>query len=829
MRVIQHLNFDWKFCPDFKEEFISPAYDDSTFELVQIPHTNKELPYNNFDEKSYQFESCYRKTLHVESYLKGQPAILHFEGVMTYARLFLNGYFVTEHKGGYTPFNVDVSRYLKYGKDNQLVVYVDSRERKEIPPFGYVVDYLTYGGIYREVWMEFTGPVMVENCHVRTRNVLNTEKLLDLDLYLENKTGLNSAITAQCSLMKNDLLVDQFQSVVLLNGELTQQVEIQQKIENVELWDTENPHLYDLVIQLYDNGLLLDKSQYRFGFREVEFRVNGFYLNGQPLKICGLNRHQSFPYVGYAMPKRAQYKDAEILKHELGLNTVRLSHYPQSQHFLDRCDELGLLVFNEIPGWQHIGDKGEWWDITRQHVKEMIRRDWNRPSIFIWGVRINESEDCDELYEMTQRIAKTLDDTRPTGGVRCRKDSHLIEDVYTYNDFVHNGQTRGLDKPESVIGHKAPYLVTEHNGHMFPTKSFDSQEHRLEHALRHLRVLDAMYADDGISGAIGWCMFDYNTHKDFGSGDRICYHGVMDMFRIPKYAAATYAAQQNETPYLQVLSNMRMGDYPGSELSDVHVFTNCEYIKLYKNDQFIETFYPARKQYPHVPNPPIIIDNLIGNLIEENETFSKKDSRLIKEILIEVGRVGIESLPLMSKLKMLYLLKKNRMQLSDGVALYSKYVGGWGDSATTFRIEGYQNNQKVCEQSCLQSFEQRLDVQVDDTALQEEATYDVTRFVVRCVDEGDNVMPYANDVLSISTKGPIEVIGPGHIALVGGGVAFWVKTTGLSGEGLVNISNERFGEVEHRLTVTGRVDLSPHLPSYISPQTVKPQLEALAE
>ena len=116
---------------------------------------------------------------------------------------------------------------------------------------------------------------------------------------------------------------------------------------------------------------------------------------------------------------------------------MRLSHYPQSKHFLDRCDELGLLVFNEIPGWQHIGEKGEWWDITHQHVKEMIFRDWNRPSVFIWGIRINESEDCDELYDVTNRIAKTLDDTRPTGGVRCRKDSHLIEDVYTYNDFVH--------------------------------------------------------------------------------------------------------------------------------------------------------------------------------------------------------------------------------------------------------------------------------------------------------------------------------------------------------------------------------------------------------
>ena len=802
MREVRHLNFDWKYSPEFRQEFVDSGFDDSKFEVVQIPHANTELPYNNFDEKRYQFESCYRKRLYVESELEGKPAILHFEGVMTYAKVFLNGHQVMEHKGGYTPFKADVSRFLKYGADNQLVVYVDSSERREIPPFGYVVDYLTYGGIYREVWLEFTEQVIVENCHVRTRNVLSPEKLLDLNLYLTNFAQRTSTVNLEFSVLKEDQPVLTFLETVDLTEDSHQQLNIQQIISGVELWDTENPNLYILDVKIKNHDRLIDQSSFRFGFRQVEFNNDGFFLNGNRLKIRGLNRHQSFPYVGYAMPKRAQQKDAEILKQELGLNTVRLSHYPQSNHFLDRCDELGLLVFDEIPGWQHIGEKGEWWDITLQHVEEMIKKDWNRPSIFIWGVRINESEDCDALYQETSRLAKSLDDTRPTGGVRCRKDSNLIEDVYTYNDFVHNGKTHGLDRPKDVIGYDAPYLVTEHNGHMFPTKQFDSQEHRLEHALRHLRVLDAMYGDDGIGGAIGWCMFDYNTHKDFGSGDRICYHGVMDMFRIPKYAAATYASQQNQTPYLKVLSNMRMGDYPGSELSDVHVFTNCDYIKLYKNDQYIETFYPAREQYPHVPNPPIIIDNFIGNLIEENESFSKSDCRLMKSLLIEVSRVGLEGLSLFSKLKMLYLLKKNRMKLSDGVALYGKYVGGWGDSATTFRIEGYRGSELVCTQSCQQSFEQRLDVQVDDVDLLEDETYDTTRFVIRCLDEGDNVLTYASDTLNIETEGPVDVIGPKSIALVGGGIAFWVRTTGVSGEAIVRIRNERFGVVEQRIQVS---------------------------
>ncbi|ELU01535.1 hypothetical protein CAPTEDRAFT_209288, partial [Capitella teleta] len=335
---------------------------------------------------------------------------------MTYAKVFLNGQLVMEHKGGYTPFKADVSRYLKYGADNQLVVYVDSSERMEIPPFGYVVDYLTYGGIYREVWLEFTEQVIVENCHVRTRNVLNPEKLLDLDLYLTNFAQQASTVDLEFSVLNEEQTIHQFQETVALTGENNQRLNIQQAISGVELWDTENPNLYTLEVKIKDYGHVIDQASFRFGFRQVEFKTDGFFLNGNRLKIRGLNRHQSFPYVGYAMPKRAQQKDAEILKQELGLNTVRLSHYPQSDHFLDRCDELGLLVFNEIPGWQHIGEQGEWWDTTLQHVEEMICKDWNRPSIFIWGVRINESEDCDALYQETNRLAKSLDDTRPTGG-----------------------------------------------------------------------------------------------------------------------------------------------------------------------------------------------------------------------------------------------------------------------------------------------------------------------------------------------------------------------------------------------------------------------------
>ena len=231
------------------------------------------------------------------------------------------------------------------------------------------------------------------------------------------------------------------------------------------------------------------------------------------------------------MPKSMQVMDARILKEELSLNAVRTSHYPQSQDFIDECDRLGLLVFTEIPGWQHIGDE-EWQDIAVENVKEMVCQYRNHPSIILWGVRINESEDNDKLYTRTNEMAKKHDDTRATGGVRYITDSNLLEDVYTFNDFSHEGDNAGITKRSKVTKNSnAPYIVTEYNGHMFPTKSFDNEMTRFEQSYRHARIINDANKYEDISGAIGWCAFDYNTHKNFGSGDRICYHGVFDIFR----------------------------------------------------------------------------------------------------------------------------------------------------------------------------------------------------------------------------------------------------------------------------------------------------------
>jgi beta-galactosidase len=479
------------------------------------------------------------------------------------------------------------------------------------------------------------------------------------------------------------------------------------------------------------------------------------------------------------MPKSAQVKDADILKYDLGINLVRTSHYPQSRHFLDRCDEIGLLVFEEIPGWQYIGDE-EFRQNTLKNLEAMIKRDYNRPSIIMWGVRINESPDDHDLYEKTNLLARRLDSTRPTGGVRNLIKSEFLEDVYTYNDFIHSGENEALRHPDQVKKN-VPYLVTEYNGHMFPTKRYDVERLRVEHALRHYRVIDAASKCDRISGTVGWCMSDYNTHDDFGSGDNICYHGVLDMFRLPKYASYIYSSQQSEKPVLEVLSTMNVGDHPMSWLPEVHIASNMDYIKVYRGDSYIGTFYPDKES--RLPYPLITIKDFIGDQLIDREGLSRRDSERVKKIFREVPKYG-HGLPLCYKLMMFFLMRKYRFSITDGINLYYKYC----NPTPNYRIEGYIRDKLV--KKVIKEFVRSTNYRIesDNSVLEIADTYDTTRVVVSKHDQNGNLLPYAFDAFRVKTLGGIDLIGPDQLALSAGQMAFWVKTNGKDEDGRVNLS-----------------------------------------
>jgi len=686
---------------------------------VTLPHTAVELPFSYFDEKRYQRAFTYTKTFQPEPVWAGKEVSVVFDAAMADAKVSLNGTPLVAHKDGYTPFVARLTGKLQPG-DNTLTVTIDGSENPEIPPFGGQIDYLTYAGIYRDVWLKLTEPVHIARVKIETPDALATTKTVTVRAELGNPQALPIAGTLTAVL--RDAAGT---TLATTTAPAAASVELRLAgLAGIALWDLASPTLYSLELTLGGDSLTTS-----FGFRTAEFTPEGFKLNGRPLKLRGLNRHQSFPYSGYALGRAAQERDAEILKHQLHLNMVRTSHYPQSTWFLDHCDRIGLLVFEEIPGWQHIGGAA-WKDEAVENVRRMITRDWNHPAIVIWGVRINESQDDHDFYVRTNALARQLDSTRSTGGVRYITDSELLEDVYTMNDFILGNEELGGNRPRTPLRPQqevtgldrvVPYMITEYGGHMYPTKSFDQEQRQAEHVRRHLDVLNAAYGDPQIAGAIGWCAFDYNTHSDFGAGDRLCHHGVMDMFREPKFAAYAYASQCEpaEEVILAPVTFWARGERNIGGVLPLIVLTNCDEVELRYGDHPGKRIGPDRDAYPHLPHAPVIIDR---------RHFSAE----------ELGLWGMRW---------------------EGATI-TGYIGGKPVKTVRFAADPVATT---------------LEVVPDRTRI---GTTDCVRVMVRALDQLGHRLPFLFEPVEIAVSGAGKRLGPGLVPLRAGTTGFWIQATG---------------------------------------------------
>ena len=744
---------------------------------VRLPHTVQEVSLHYADHNAYQTVCGYRRKLELGPELAGKHLFLQFDGAAHVAVVYLNGRELTTHRCGYTGFRVDITEAAVLGGENLLAVKLDTRETADVPPFGFVIDYLTYGGLYREVWLDIREKSYIEDLYITTPD-LTTLKIRPT---LHNASGC--IVLVELLKGERQLVRKAFTAV----GTITIDCPM------VKAWDTAHPILYTCRVSLLKIGKVLDVQEKKVGFRTVEFREDGFYLNGQKTFLRGLNRHQSFPYVGYAAPEALQRQDARILKEELGCVAVRTSHYPQSHHFMDECDRLGLLVLTEIPGWQHIGGEA-WKQQAVENTREMVQQYRNHPSIIAWGVRINESRDDDQLYQMTNAMAREADPSRATTGVRNFEKSSLLEDVYAYNDFSHTGNNPGCKPKKSLMtDKKKALLITEHNGHMFPTKSFDSWEKRQEHAQRHQRVQNAAAMDGEHAGCFGWCMFDYGTHKDFGSGDRVCYHGVMDAFRNPKLAAYAYASQSDSRPVLAVGSSMDIGDYPGGQIGDIHVFTNADSVSLYKNNQYVATLPDGN--WKGLPHGPKLMNDTIGCLLETQEGFDKKKAELLRDILLTIQKKGLGNLTPAELAKIGYAMMKYGMKQEDALALYGKYIGNWGSEATLWRLIAVKDGMVAATYTCGPGSRLHLEVTPSHTALTEGNTYDMASVRIRILDDHGNIAPYAQIPVQFILEGEAELVGPHVVTAEGGMTGTYVKTVGRAGEARLTIHTDQTEDV----------------------------------
>jgi beta-galactosidase len=692
---------------------------------ITLPHCAAKLSWQDWDPAAWEKVWTYQRHFSLPGEFRNRRVFVQFDGVMVAASPAINGHALPEHLGGYLPFRNEITDWLK-GGDNVLDVAVDSRW-KNVPPEGSpkgpaAIDYLEPGGIIRPVSLCAVPQVFLSDVFAKPVKVLDSGRRVEVACSIDAAGETGRPVQIKTELMDGSRVLAQAQQT--LNLQTAGKTEVTLTLSNpgnIALWDIDAPRLYEVVTTLSVAGKPVHDYRVRMGFREARFDVDGFFLNGRRLQLFGLNRHELYPYAGAAMPRRVLRRDAEILRREFHCNMVRCSHYPQSEAFLDACDELGMMVWEEMPGWQYLGDAA-WKDLAVRDVGDMIRRDRNHPAIVIWGTRINESANDQPLYQRTRETARSLDDSRPTSGsMTTTRDwqQQWHQDVFAFDDY-HSAPDFSVGIQEPVAG--VPYMLAEAVGQFNYARgrAFDAKYRRTEdvalqqaQALRHAQAHDRGMAFPRCSGIIAWCAFDYGSLMN--SYRAVKYPGVADVFRIPKLGAAFYQSQVSPKVRPVIVPNFYWDfgpEMPHGPGRNAAIFSNCERLEIFIDGKRLAMARPDRAAFPHLPYPPFFCDLTLEGTSPE--------------LRID-GYVG------------------------DRLALSRSF-----------------SSDRTQEQFVLAADDQEL---IGDGS-------DATRLVFQTVDRFGALRPFAGGEVTFQVEGPGVMVGdnPFRLADSGGVGAVWIKT-----------------------------------------------------
>jgi beta-galactosidase len=755
------LNQGWLFGGVYTSGSADPGYDDSGFSEVTLPHTVVPLSWGAWDPAAWEKVWIYRRHLD-GSLLAGGRVFADFDGIMVSATAVLNGVRVGRHRGGYLPWSVELTGHLAEG-DNVLALIVDSR-CLPVPPQGArrgarAVDFLQPGGIYRDAALRVVPEVFLSDVFAQPADVLGAGRHVRVQCQVDAATVPPGPLTISAELLDGPRRLAtaattlQLSAATAASGPAVAQLDLRDAGE-ARLWSPDHPKLYEVRAVLSGPAgrhaaPVSHALSVRTGFREARFEPGGFYLNGERLQIFGLNRHQLFPYAGMAMAARLQRRDAEILKRDLNCNMVRCAHYPPSPHFLDACDELGLMVWEEPPGWQYVGGAA-WQEQAVRDVAGMVTRDRSRPSLIVWGTRLNETADHPSLYARTRRIAGELDGSRQTSGAMAHRSvAGWDEDVFAYNDYrARRGRARLLPPLPGV-----PYLISEAVGALAGRPGYrwvDTGAVLADQALLHAQVHNSARSDPRYAGLLGWVGFDYAS---LNGGSRIWRAlktpGVLDTFRVPKPGAAFYRSQADPRVRPVVLPAFFWDFGPSSPRNgpgrDAMIATNCDRLEIYLGGRHLATGTPDRARFGHLSHPPVFADLTVD-----------------------------------------------------------------GSSRPELRIDGYLGEQRVASvRMSADTSRDGLALTADHPAIQADGT-DTTRVTFRAVDAYGNQRPHATGDVTLSLTGPGQLAGdnPFPLGIYGGvGGAFLRSVPGRTGTVTVTASHAGLG------SSTIRVKTIPAVPT----------------
>lgn len=448
-RKIINLNEGWRFALIDKEVDYLMLHD-SSWAHINVPHTWNNKDIQSGDKVRYG-TGWYKKNLNIEESNTGKKYFLRFEGVGQYAEIYVNNKYVGNHLGSYSAFVFDITGFIDSGSDNTLMVKVNNELTDSYPKDNFLFG--IYGGIYRSVSLIETNELHLSLTHFASNGVFVNQKKVDsiksvieINTLLTNETSERKLIVIRSKLInKNKEVVAESKMEELLYPSVVKSFFTELTVDNPTLWNgRKNPYLYALETELLYKGKVIDKVVQSIGLRDCTIDPDkGFLLNGKPYRLYGVCRHQEWEDLGNALLPIHHKKDMELI-YEMGATSVRLAHYQQAEYIYQLADSLGLLIWAEIPfvNDYKVGADGN----AKQQLTELIKQNYNHPSIFVWGVhneviRGGVIQEPVQLTRELHNLSKTLDPSRYTVSVSMfwndyDHDSHEKTDLQGFNQYA---------------------------------------------------------------------------------------------------------------------------------------------------------------------------------------------------------------------------------------------------------------------------------------------------------------------------------------------------------------------------------------------------------
>lgn len=622
---VQRLTDGWRFARADDPRTTDPAtIAPASWEQVSLPHTARieaRIP-----NQAWQGTAFYRRALSAR--LKaGERAYLRFEGAMNVADVWLNGRHLGTHLGGYLPFTFDVTDALIPGKANDLLVRINNQDNPITGPKPLKdLDYVQYGGLYRGVTLTVKPAVHVTDemwsdtpagggVFVTYPQVSKDAATVRVRTEVRNSGATARNVTVRQALSWKERQVGSAETSVTLAPGERRHVEQEVIVAAPHLWSPRTPSLYDLRTTVSSGGTR-DAETRRIGIRRFDFAGKTLLINGEKAFLRGVNRHQEYPYVGYAISDAANYRDALLIK-QAGFDYVRLSHYPHSKAFMDAADELGLVLLDAIPGWQYLNRDPAFTAQAMRTCSDMIRRDRNHASVLAWECSLNETDMPRAMMDAFHATVK-----REYPGALSAGWKPEIYDIYIQARQHRIGSKHPLPDKPLIVSEYGDWEYYAMNAGFNQTawadlkqedrssrQSLDGGEARLlQQAANVAEAHDDNFNTPAFADGY-WVMFDYGR----GYAPDLETSGAMSIDRLPKFSHAFFRSQRpagevskawGGGPMVEIASYWMPTSNP-----KVRVFSNAEEVELLLNGRSLGRQRSAPSAlHPNLAHPPLTFD-----------------------------------------------------------------------------------------------------------------------------------------------------------------------------------------------------------------------------